>query len=249
MMDVFWIWGSFFLAGSLFTFWEKLAPRRQVRYRSNLKNDIGAFAVVFTFFLIVGALAAWLEPILVPAALKEKVTQLGFLELPLWGRVVIFYLIWDLSLYWVHRLMHTNWLWPTHRWHHVPTSLWWFVGVRGSFPHIFLTYLPFLWFQVLSLPTWLVVPISVHAVVGNAWMHVNITGKWMRPLEWFFVTPRFHVIHHSSKESFYRANLGSMFTIWDRLFGTYVCPDAVEEKILELGIKEKVSPFRLIRGF
>jgi hypothetical protein len=36
-----------------------------------------------------------------------------------------------------------------------------------------------------------------------------------------FVTPKFHQIHHSSVHDHLDTNYGGMFTIWDRIFGTY----------------------------
>lgn len=248
MLDVVIIWGAFFVAGAIFSVWEHLQPARPVQYRSRLLRDIGAFITVFFFFLAVGALVQMLLPVLVPPALIGAVRDLGLLDTPVWLRLIAFYLVWDFSLYWVHRFMHTRLVWPIHKWHHVPTAVWWFVGVRGSFPHIVLTYLPFLWFWILGLPAWLALIVSVDAVVRNAWMHVNVTGRWMRWVEWVFVTPRFHVVHHSDKPEHYRANLGSMLSIWDRMFGTYVDPEKVNLEEVRFGIGERVSPLRLAVG-
>jgi len=61
------------------------------------------------------------------------------------------------------------------------------------------------------------------------------------------VTPRYHQIHHSSDPQHYRANLGSLLTIWDKIFGTYFDPNTVKEK-LRFGIGEKITPVRLVLG-
>jgi sterol desaturase/sphingolipid hydroxylase (fatty acid hydroxylase superfamily) len=76
-------------------------------------------------------------------------------------------------------------------------------------------------------------------------MHMNVTWRsnW---LEWVFVTPRYHHIHHSDDPGHYTANLGSLLTIWDRMFGTYVNPEEVEK--LSFGIGELNSPVRLALG-
>ena len=42
-------------------------------------------------------------------------------------------------------------------------------------------------------------------------------------------------------------NLASLFTVWDRLFGTYVNPDKVTTK-LSFGTGEKESPLRMVAG-
>jgi sterol desaturase/sphingolipid hydroxylase (fatty acid hydroxylase superfamily) len=61
------------------------------------------------------------------------------------------------------------------------------------------------------------------------------------------VTPRYHQIDHSDAPQDYVANLGSLFTVWDRLFGTYVDHDTVEEPIA-FGIDAKENRLRLILG-
>ena len=74
--------------------------------------------------------------------------------------------------------------------------------------------------------------------------------SWMRYLEWVIVTPRFHHLHHGSSEAFHNINYGAQFTIWDRLFHTFVSPDDVDPKTLEFGVNggEKVSIVRAAIG-
>lgn len=80
----------------------------------------------------------------------------------------------------------------------------------------------------------------------NDWMHMNVSWRsnW---LEWIMVTPRYHHIHHSDDPAYYNANFGVTFTIWDRIFGTYVDPEAVKQPI-SFGIGEQVPLVRLIAG-
>jgi sterol desaturase/sphingolipid hydroxylase (fatty acid hydroxylase superfamily) len=42
-------------------------------------------------------------------------------------------------------------------------------------------------------------------------------------------------------------NLGSLFTIWDGIFGTYFNPKELKQE-LSFGIGERVHPVRLILG-
>jgi sterol desaturase/sphingolipid hydroxylase (fatty acid hydroxylase superfamily) len=75
-------------------------------------------------------------------------------------------------------------------------------------------------------------------------MNVSWRSNW---LEWFFVTPRYHHIHHSDKPQHYGKNLGNLLTVWDRLFGTYLNPDSLDTQ-LSFGIGEKENPIRLMLG-
>jgi UDP-glucose/GDP-mannose dehydrogenase family, NAD binding domain len=61
------------------------------------------------------------------------------------------------------------------------------------------------------------------------------------------VNPRYHHIHHSDRPEHYVANLAALFTVWDRMFGTYVNPGALRRE-LSFGINEEVSPIRLSMG-
>jgi len=62
-----------------------------------------------------------------------------------------------------------------------------------------------------------------------------------------FVTPRYHHIHHSSDADLHDGNYGAIFTIWDRLFGTYVAPDANNPKTFGTGEKQR-DPVLLMIG-
>jgi sterol desaturase/sphingolipid hydroxylase (fatty acid hydroxylase superfamily) len=42
-----------------------------------------------------------------------------------------------------------------------------------------------------------------------------------RMLRWVIVTPSVHVIHHSALREETDSNYGIVFSVWDRLFGTY----------------------------
>jgi sterol desaturase/sphingolipid hydroxylase (fatty acid hydroxylase superfamily) len=77
-------------------------------------------------------------------------------------------------------------------------------------------------------------------------MHMNFTWNSGR-LEWIFVTPRYHHIHHSDNPEHYNTNMGSLFTFWDRLFGTYVNPDQVKANI-SFGTGEKHATVQMMIG-
>ena len=74
------------------------------------------------------------------------------------------------------------------------------------------------------------------------WMHLNVPwgSRW---IESVFVTPRYHHIHHNANLIHYNRNLGDIFTVWDRLFGTCLDPSIERNtKGLDFGIGEKANP-------
>jgi sterol desaturase/sphingolipid hydroxylase (fatty acid hydroxylase superfamily) len=150
--------------------------------------------------------------------------------------------------YWMHRFWHTSWGWSIHRWHHAPTELYWLAGIRASFPQVVLANIPYLLaFPLLKPVPALFFPLySYLMVLTNNWMHMNVTWQ-SRKLEWLFVTPRYHRVHHLKEIGRAGANFGVLFTVWDRLFGTHVDPERVESTG-PYGIQETVHPVRLAIG-
>jgi sterol desaturase/sphingolipid hydroxylase (fatty acid hydroxylase superfamily) len=153
----------------------------------------------------------------------------------------------DLGAYWLHRLIHTRHLWRIHRFHHSPTQLYWLAGVRTTIPQQILFNLPVALAvpMVADAPVYVFEALVVAGVVTNDWMHLNVAWR-SRWLEWVLVTPRYHHIHHSTDAKLHDGNFGVVFSVWDRLFGTYVDPDTVVPK--KFGIAETRDPLWLMIG-
>jgi sterol desaturase/sphingolipid hydroxylase (fatty acid hydroxylase superfamily) len=231
---IFWGLGSCAFAA------EYLFSAREVPYGSVFMRDLvalGAYNISFT--LIVPFTDRIPIPSYVPA---------GVAVLPVAYKLVLFMVVEDFGLYWVHRVMHTKLFWSTHKWHHYPTYMYWLAGARTSIPHIVLFNFTFVAARPLLVdaPGWLFQLISIEHIIRNNWMHMNVSWESTR-LESVIVTPRYHHIHHSSEPAHAGSNLGSLLTIWDRLFGTYLNPSKVNRP-LEFGIGQRVNPVRLILG-
>ena len=219
---------------------EYFFPARPVSYRSVFLRDVIALATYNLCFMLVVPLTDRLPiPNYAPASV---------LTLSLAYKLLLFYIVEDLGLYWVHRLMHTKRLWRTHKWHHYPNYMYWLAGVRTSIPHIILFNFTFVAARPLlsDAPIWIFQLIAFEHIFRNHWMHMNVSWKstW---LEYLIVTPRYHHVHHSDNPIHYRSNLGSLFTVWDKMFGTYFDPDKVKQN-LTFGIGERITPMRLVLG-
>ena len=66
-------------------------------------------------------------------------------------------------------------------------------------------------------------------------------------LERVLVTPRFHFVHHSAREHVANSNYGFMFSLWDRMFGTFNDPANVASND-PLGLGYEISGWRLMVG-
>jgi sterol desaturase/sphingolipid hydroxylase (fatty acid hydroxylase superfamily) len=228
------------IAGAACTLAEMLRPARPLAYRDVVPRDALAFGI---YIGAVYPLALWLSnhcqghiPVIPPIA-----------GAPLVVRVVLYYLAADLGSYLLHRLMHTRLLWRIHKWHHAPTYMYWFAGVRATVQQQFLFNLPFVVAVPIlaSAPVWVYQAIAAEVIVRNDWMHMNVTWRsnW---LEWILVTPRYHHVHHSADLPAHLGNFGSLFTIWDRVFGTRLDPDVITPTRFGTGTEDNVV--RLVVG-
>ncbi len=226
--------------GMLFFAAEYWWAARPVSYLQVLLPDVAAL-ITYQLFFVFAALVTSQIPF-------PRYSYWRWQALPFAFKLVVFMLVVDGMAYWMHRLWHTSWCWPIHRWHHAPTELYWLAGVRASFPQIVLSNIPYLLaFPLLKPVPALFFPLySYMLVVTNNWMHMNVTWQSTK-LEWFFVTPRYHRVHHLKEIGKTGANFGVLFTVWDRLFGTYADPEQVESTG-PCGIEETLHPVRMAVG-
>lgn len=139
-----------------------------------------------------------------------------------WITYVIAFIAIDFSGYWVHRWSHhINIFWNLHIIHHSSEEFNLACALRQSISSFFEL------FTFLLLPAALVgVPANVIAVVApiqlfaQFWYHTRYINK-MGVFEKIIVTPSHHRVHHAINKEYLDKNLGQIFIIWDRLFGTY----------------------------
>ena len=65
--------------------------------------------------------------------------------------------------------------------------------------------------------------------LGANLRHSHIWLSYGRVMEHIFISPAQHQIHHSVAIKHHDKNYGSMFAIWDWMFGTLYIPDEMEE--------------------
>lgn len=149
-----------------------------------------------------------------------------------WTWVAAF-LLADFCYYVYHRAGHRfAAFWSIHGVHHQSEEFNVTVAMRhpwlsDSYSAIFYVPLPLLGIP----PTHFFVAITIISFYALT-IH---TRFFHRPSLYVFTTPRTHVLHHATNPRYIGKNLGAMFTIWDRLFGTYVEPDP--EDVPKLGTR------------
>jgi hypothetical protein len=64
-------------------------------------------------------------------------------------------------------------------------------------------------------------------------------------LEWFMSTPSHHRVHHGSNVQYLDKNMGMVFIIWDRMFGTFQAEDKNDE--VKFGLTENIKTFHPVK--
>lgn len=169
---------------------------------------------------------------------------------PFWVLLAANFIATDFGAYLAHRALHTSTLWPTHAWHHSPKYLYWLSGIRGSPVHLMILLAPYyiLFIVFPSEETGLAGSLTaLYHILNQHFLHSNVRVPFSRQLERIFVTPRVHFVHHSSNIIRTDSNYGFIFTLWDRMFGTYTDPDTVPVND-KLGLDYDADNWKLMLG-
>jgi sterol desaturase/sphingolipid hydroxylase (fatty acid hydroxylase superfamily) len=244
--------GIFFGLGFLTHLGEAVWPLRKYAKPKALRVDLIGFAVTLLGLGIV-------ERVQVPA-LARLPSLPGFAWMPTVARLVERRVPWpialvmsvvmlDFLLYLGHRLLHTSALWHTHAAHHSVEHLYWFGGNRASPVHVAVqgawgTLLALVW-PIKGGLSGLVIVLVIYACIQH-FNHANLNWR-LGGLGWLFVTPRYHFVHHGADPKLNGSNFGFLFTVWDRMFGTYVNPDSLPNDF-PLGLNYPISTVRMLVG-
>jgi sterol desaturase/sphingolipid hydroxylase (fatty acid hydroxylase superfamily) len=193
---------------------------RRGRLRRAVPNLMLAVGVVLTNLAFASTMV-WLSALV----LRERIGLLALWHCSPWLQLALGVAGLDLFAYFAHLLLHKIAVgWKFHRVHHSELE----VDVTTAFrQHPGETLWRVLW-QCLAivffgLPFW-VVPAylslsSLNALLEHA--NLRIAERFDRILRWLVVTPNMHKVHHSRCVAETDSNYSNIFSVWDRLFGTY----------------------------
>src|SRR3990170_2997058 len=76
---------------------------------------------------------------------------------------------------------------------------------------------------VSGAPMYAVMIFQTVAVLFTAFTHANISlPKWIdKTMSVVFVSPNMHKVHHHWQQPYTDSNYGLIFSLWDRMFGTF----------------------------
>ncbi|MFT4737701.1 MAG: sterol desaturase/sphingolipid hydroxylase (fatty acid hydroxylase superfamily) [Paraglaciecola sp.] len=160
---------------------------------------------------------------------------LNWVELPIWAELLIAVMFLDfVAQYVVHYLLHrVKWMWKFHMIHHSDTKVDATTGTRHH-PGDYLLR------ELFGLATAVMIgiPVAYFAFYRIATVfftyitHANIAlPSWLdKTLSVVFITPNIHKFHHHFERPWTDSNFGNIFSIWDRVFGTFVYEDPKQIK-------------------
>ncbi len=233
------------LIGGVVVFWiiEGTLPLFAFQYKKVRHAGLNLFFTLTTAIIGFG-----LAGVLLAASDMVANNQFGLLyvvDLPLWGQLIVGVLLLDfIGAYLVHYTEHkVKWMWKFHLVHHSDTT----VDVTTGLRHhpgetIFRIGFTILAVIIVGAPMWLIMVYQSLSVLFAHITHANIRMPKSadRVLSWLFVTPLMHKVHHHYTQPLTDTNFGNIFSIWDRIFGTFAQVD--DTKSLVYGIDTHMDP-------
>lgn len=151
----------------------------------------------------------------------------------------------DFMFYWLHRVDHyCRLFWAVHVTHHSSEEFNLTVGFRSS---VFQPLYRFIYFIPLALIGFRgqdIMFIYAATQIYGILIHTK-TVKKLGVLEWFMSTPSHHRVHHGSNIRYLDKNMGMVFIIWDRLFGTFQAED--ENDAVVYGLTENIRTYHPLK--
>jgi sterol desaturase/sphingolipid hydroxylase (fatty acid hydroxylase superfamily) len=235
---------AFLGSAGVFEILERVRPAREVDRWKQWKIDVLSFALAILMNRTCSYFGSNAANTYAPLWMLGGSRLLQ--ELPSAARIFLTILVADFVIYWIHRAQHEFApLWRTHAWHHSTEHLFWFSGFRTSFLHTFIYNIPQAAIPILVFdlsPLELGIGYSI-AVLIQFWEHTNF-DIGIGPMKYLLITPAYHRVHHSVAHN--DRNLGTTFSLWDRMFGTYFNPADVPADA-PLGLDEPYSATEMTR--
>lgn len=135
-----------------------------------------------------------------------------------WLLAFVFY---DFCYYWNHRLGHErNVLWAAHSVHHQSEEYNLSTALRQTSTGFLFSWIFYLPMAIAGVPSLVFFSVGALNLLYQFWVHTRHVPKlgW---LEWIFITPSNHRVHHAQNPVYMDRNYGGVFILWDRLFGTF----------------------------
>ena len=253
---------SIILIGGITCFWmlEGILPLYHFRY-IKWKHALPNFFFTLTTVIINFSLAFFLL-FTADWVSTHQFGLLNMLEIPLWLHVIfgVFFLdfIGAYIAHWTEHKIKPLWMVHLvhHSDHHVDTTT---ANRHHPFESVVRFAFTLLGVFILGTPIGVIMLYQSLSVLMSQLNHANIRLPEMtdRYLSYFIVSPNMHKVHHHYMLPYTDSNYGNIFSIWDRLLGTYmyltpekiiygvdVFPNEKENGSLKSLLKQPFQPYQ-----
>lgn len=213
---------------SVFWLLEGIYPLRKFSYKkwNHAKTNLFLLGTTMLINVLFGLATAgvfiWLE--------QAQFGLLNLVNFPIWVEMILAVMILDfVAQYVVHFLLHKiSFMWRFHMVHHSDTSVDVTTGTRhhpGDF--VFRELFALIGVIIAGLPLAFYMLYRITTVLFTYFTHANINFPVAidKVLSYVFITPNMHKFHHHFERPWTDSNYGNIFSIWDRIFGTFVYAD------------------------
>lgn len=259
---------SLILVGGISFFWllEGAVPLFKFKYRKwshalpNLFFTLTTVIINFILAFLLLKTADW--------TVANKFGIINWIpNLPLWAFVLLGVMLLDFfGAYLAHLTEHkVKPLWMVHLVHHTDHNV---DTTTANRHHPLESVIRFLFTLfgvfIVGAPIGVVMLYQSLSLVATQFGHANIRmpRKLDEYLSWVIVSPDMHKVHHHYKLPYTDSNYGNIFSIWDRLFGTFMkydrdsivygvdtFPDETENGSISGLLKQPFHKYRKPTGF
>ncbi len=227
------------LVVGLLVFWiiEGAIPLLPLHYRKNKMRHAGVNFVFTAIHLIIHTFLAILIVALSDWCRDNQFGIIHWFHANTAMAILITVLALDFSSWLVHLVMHkVPLLWRFHLIHHTDTNVDVTTGLRHHPGDSLLRGVFFMLLIFISgAPMYGVMIYQTLLLLATGFTHANmkLPVGLDKALSYVLISPNMHKVHHHWKQPFTDSNYGAVFSIWDRLLGTFMKLDV---KDLRYGI-------------
>lgn len=221
---------SLILIGGLTCFFlvENALPLFRVPYNKWKHSGINIFFTLTT--IIVNFSMAFILVKTADWVVSEKIGLIQYFDLNIYIQLVVGLILMDLIGSWLPHWVehHVKWMWQFHLIHHTDQHV---DTTTANRHHPGESVIRFVFTTIaviiMGAPMWLVFLYQSMSLILTQFNHSNIKmAPWLdNLLAILFCTPNMHRVHHHYRQPYSDMNYGNIFSIWDRVFGTYIKVD------------------------
>jgi sterol desaturase/sphingolipid hydroxylase (fatty acid hydroxylase superfamily) len=146
-------------------------------------------------------------------------------QLPLRVQALLFLVLSDFMLYWLHRMFHGGGFWKYHAVHHSSEELEWISAARFHPVNLLIgTISVDVILLMAGISPNIMLWVGPFTTFHSAFVHANLNWT-LGPFKYVLATPVFHRWHHTGLEEGGNTNFAGTFPLWDILFGTFRMPE------------------------